>query len=305
MIKLITRSTLICLLSILFLGTSCDAPKQFAYMQDVDYAKQYAVLHNNEVVISSGDRISIYVGSAFPELAAPFNGGAFDAGGGLTALTGGATSTQGSSDEDSRGQRRLGYLVGLDGSINFPVLGKVQVEGKTLPEIRTMLEGLIIESKYLTDPRIEVFLANYKIYLLGAIANQGKGQAGGQGQGAQLSMFTPLSEVRGGVLRVEAQDRVNILEAIAMTGDLPQNSRVDKIKVIRKEALGYKTYALDLTSVDVYQSPAFYLMPNDIVYVQPRYRNVETIDRAMQLSGYVFSTISSITALVALVKLAK
>ncbi|MDO4692244.1 MAG: polysaccharide biosynthesis/export family protein [Porphyromonadaceae bacterium] len=293
------------LLAITLLGVaSCDSPKKFTYMQDVDYAKQYAVLHNSEVVISSGDRLSIHVGSAFPELAAPFNGGAFD-GGGIPNLAGNASPNTQTSVEDVRGMQRLGYLVSNEGTINFPVLGKVVVAGKKLSEIRSLLEQMIIDSKYLTDPRVEVLLSNYRIYLLGAIAGQGKGQATSQGRSQQTSMFTPLSEVSGGILRIEAQDRVNILEAIAMTGDLPQNSRVDQIKVIRKEAIGYKTYSLDLRSVDIYQSPAFYLMPNDIVYVQPRYRNVETIDRAMQLSGYAFSTISSIAALVALIKLSK
>lgn len=291
-------------LPIIVLLASCDTTKKFAYLQDVELTKRYAVQQSSDAVyISPGDRISIFVGSSYPELVAPFNGYGFDSSSPIAALN---KSNGNQSDQELRDLNAVGYTVDAQGQINFPVLGRIHVAGKTVAQISTLLEERIIASKYVTDPRVEVRLSNFNIYLLGAIAGQGHGASGsGLNQSMQQTMFSRISGVNGGVLRVTDMNRINILEALALTGDLPENAEVNKIKVIRRDGDAYVTYALNMRSADVYNSPAFYLQPNDIVYVQPRYRRTESIDRAMQLSGYAFSTISSVVALLAILKLQK
>lgn len=301
----------------LLLTTSCDTPKRFAYMQDVEFAKKYAVQHDSQVIISPGDRLAIHVGSAYPELVAPFNGGGFDTSRPISSAVSSrlATSVPNSNSpaiiQENRERQTLGYLVSSDGYINFPVLGKIKVAGGTLSQIREILENRIIASKYVSDPRVEIVLANYKIYLLGAIGGQGKSENADRLFSVNSSNnintnqgpFTRISGLQGGILRISEQERVNILEALSLAGDLPANAQVDRIRVIRREGNGYKTYAMDMRSVEVYKSPAFYLKPNDIVYIEPRYRSTEVVDRAMQLGNYAFSSISSLAAIIALLQI--
>lgn len=300
--KRLFRALALALPMILMLA-SCDTTKKFAYLQDVELAKRYAVQQSSDAVyVSPGDRISIFVGSSFPELVALLNGYGFDT---SSPVAGMSKSSGDKSEQDVRAFNATGYTVDAQGQINFPVLGRVHVAGKTVGQIATLLEERIIASKYVTDPRVEVRLSNFNIYLLGAVAGQGRGSVSSTSNQTTQTMFSRISGVNGGVLRVADMSRINILEALALSGDLPENAEVDKIKVIRRDGDGYVTYALNMRSADIYNSPAFYLQPNDIVYVQPRYRRTETIDRAMQLSGYAFSTISSVVTLLAIVKLQK
>lgn len=291
--KISTYKKVVLGLALLVGAYSCESPKRYAYLQNVELTKQYAVAYDQQTVVTPGDRLSIAVASSFPELAAPFNGGSLVSGGiGLAKTTVDADATVSGKE-----QQMLGYLVGEDGTINFPVLGKISVSGKSIPEIRALITDKIIQSKYLTDPRVEVMVSNYTIYLLGAI---GSGGVNGSYQSTN-SVFTRISTVEGGRLRIFDKDRVNIFEALAMVGDLPANARVSRVNVIRNEGGKYVSYRLDMKSTSVYDSPAFYLKSNDIVYVEPSYRRTESIDRAMQLSGYFFSTVSSVVAMIALV----
>lgn len=279
-------------------GTSCESPKRYAYLQNVELAKQYAVAYDTQNTIEVGDRLSISVSSTFPELAAPFNGGSMS-GGGIAGIGGKLSSTSTDASSQAQGQQVLGYLVETDGSITFPVLGKVSVVGKTLPEVRALLTNLIVDTKYISDPRVEVLRSNYTIYLLGAIGNNGGNTGSASGNS---SMYTRISSVQGGRLHVYDKDRVNIFEALSMAGDLPENARISRVNVIRNEGGKYTTYRLDMKSTDIYNSPGFYLKNNDIVYVEPLYRRSESVDRAMQLSGYTFSTITSVVAVIALLR---
>lgn len=297
----ILAQALLAVVSLLFVY-SCESPKRYAYLQDVELAKQYTVAHDRETVVSVGDRLSISVGSSFPELAAPFNGGAL-IGNAIAGLQGSNRVISSANTSDiqlQRDQQSFGYLVGQDGAISFPILGKVNIAGKTLSQIRSFLTDKIVESKYLTDPRVEVLLSNYTIYLLGAV---GAGGVGNQTvQYNNYSMFTKISGVSGGRLVIYDRDRINIFEALSMSGDLPANARISKVNVIRNEGGKYTTYRLNMKSADIYNSPGFYLKSNDIVYVEPLYRRTEGIDRAMQLSSYAFSTITSVVAVLALLR---
>ena len=204
-----------------------------------------------------------------------------------------------SSSQEMRG---FGYTVNEKGEINFPVLGWVKVSGLTLEGVSRHLEEQIKKSKYLTDPRVETLFANFQIYMLGALNGVGSGNS--SYTESQNTTFTAINSIGGGVLRVSEKKELNILEALAYMGDLPMNANIEKVMVIRRINGQFVSYRLNMKSTDIYTSPAFYLQQNDIVYVEPLYRrgDFEGVERVFQVLGYVTTTITSVVALVALLR---
>lgn len=288
-------------LGLLFLN-SCGSARRYAYMQDVELAKRYSVDYEHKLVVEPGDRIRVAVQSAYPELVAPFNGLGFQTSvPGVSASN--SSSVNSTSSQDLRG---FGYTVNEKGEINFPVLGWVKVAGLTLDGVSRHIEEQIKKSKYLTDPRVETIFANFQIYMLGALNGIGSGASStSNAQNEQNAVFTAINSIGGGVLRISEKRDLNILEALAYMGDLPVNANIEKVMIIRRINGQFVTYRLNMKSTDIYTSPAFYLKQNDIVYVEPLYRqgnNYEGIERALQMLGYVATTITSVVAITTLLR---
>lgn len=277
--------------------SSCGSPKRYAYMQDVEYAKRYSVEYEHKLVIEPGDRIRVAVQSDYPELVAPFNGAGFQTA--VPGVSGASSASNNAGTTEAQSVRAFGYTVNEKGEINFPVLGWVKVAGLTLDGVSRHLENLIKKSKYVTDPRVETIFANFQVYMLGAL-NITAGN--GSSYNNQQTSFTPINSIGGGVLRVSDKRDLSILEALAYMGDLPINANIEKVMIIRRINGQFVTYRLNMKSTDIYTSPAFYLKQNDIVYVEPLYRRSdnEGIERVLQLTGYAFSAITSVVAMIAL-----
>ena len=291
------------LLGTAFLGLlfmySCGSAKRYAYMQDVELAKRYSVDYQHKLVVEPGDRIRVAVQSDYPELVAPFNGLGFQ-----TSVPGIAASVSNAGNSTSSQEMRgFGYTVNEKGEINFPVLGWVKVSGMTLEGVSRHIEEQIKKSKYLTDPRVETIFANFQIYMLGALSEVGGGNGSGY-NGGQNATFTAINSIGGGVLRVSDKKELSILEALAYMGDLPINANIEKVMIIRRINGQFVTYRLNMKSTDIYTSPAFYLKQNDIIYVEPLYRqsNFEGVERVLQTLGYVTTTITSVLAIIALLR---
>ena len=290
------------LLGIAFLGllfmNSCGSTKRYAYMQDVELAKRYSVDYEHKLVIEPGDRIRVAVQSDYPELVAPFNGLGFQ-----TSVPGVSTSSLGNSTS-SQETKGFGYTVNEKGEINFPVLGWVKVAGLTLDGVSRHIEDQIKKSKYLTDPRVETIFANFQVYMLGALNGVGSGNGASSYAANQNTTFTAINSIGGGVLRVSDKRELSILEALAYMGDLPINANIEKVMIIRRINGQFVTYRLNMKSTDIYTSPAFYLKQNDIVYVEPLYRksDFEGVERGLQMLGYVATSITSVVALIALLR---
>lgn len=276
---------------------SCGSAKRYAYMQDVELAKRYSVDYEHKLVVEPGDRIRVAVQSDYPELVAPFNGLGFQ-----TSVPGVPTSSSGNSTS-SQETKGFGYTVNEKGEINFPVLGWVKVAGLTLDGVSRYIEEQIKKSKYLTDPRVETIFANFQVYMLGALNGVG-GSGASSVYSAQNATFTAINSIGGGVLRVSDKRDLSILEALAYMGDLPINANIEKVMIIRRINGQFVTYRLNMKSTDIYTSPAFYLKQNDIVYVEPLYRrnDFEDVQRVFQVFGYVTTTITSVVALIALLR---
>lgn len=214
----------LCLLALL---SSCTAPKEVIYFQDIDQLKQEAIAREYEVKIRPDDLLAIVVTGKDQEVVLPFNLP-------VTSYQIGETYTQ---------QRLVGYLVDPSGDIDFPFLGKLHVAGLTRTEVTELIKGRLVGEDLLRDPVVTVQFLNFKISVMGEVARPG------------------TFDITG--------DRVTLLEALSMAGDLTIYGRRDRVAVIREEN-GERTVRYhDLRSSDIFESPCYYLQQNDVVYVAP------------------------------------
>jgi len=141
------------------------------------------------------------------------------------------------------------YLVDKDGEIDFPVIGKVKVAGLSAEEVRVLLREKL-NKDYLVDPIINIRLKNFTVTVLGEVNRPGTHSVVGE--------------------------RITLLEAIGLAGDLKIKGRRDNVLVIR-DFDGTKVYQkVDLRDKNVLNSPVYYLTQNDVVYVEPNKSAVST-----------------------------
>lgn len=232
---------------------SCSTPKDVVYFQDAGNFELYKDVDKYEVFIHQDDLLAIMVNSQATEAALPFNlpMASYYVGG------------------DSYGQQRtLGYLVDSEGNIDFPVLGKIHVEGLTRNRLRELIKDKLIQNGLLKDPIITVNFLNFKISVQGEVNNAGTFNISGE--------------------------RVTLLEALSMAGDLSIYGRRDRVAVIR-EANGERTIRYhDLTTTDIFRSPYYYLQQNDIVYVEPNKRKIQQSNINQNNSVSVWLSIVSV-----------
>ena len=135
----------------------------------------------------------------------------------------------------------LGYLVDQKGNINLPLAGVIHVAGLTKAEAIQLVQKEI--SKFVTDAVVNIRILNYKISILGEVNRPG--------------IYTVTDE------------RISIPQALALAGDLTIFGERHNVQLIRMENGEKKVYYFDLTSMDLFSSPNYYLLQNDILYVTP------------------------------------
>ena len=248
------------LLMAVLLLSSCGSSKKFVYLQDMELGHGYPYDTKYEAVVHLNDRLDITVSSKSPELAIPFNANS----GSFSVTTDGAVT-------ESSTAKKKGYRVDVDGNINFPILGKLHVEGLKVSEVTDLIRNRIIEGKYIKDPLVSLEFLNFKYSVLGAVNGNGT--------------FT----VDG--------DRITLLEAIAKAGDVTSKGRVNRVAVIREEDGQRVMYMHDLRSKDLFQSPGYYLQQNDIVYVEPKYRKQDNEDKGWKYATGFLSLVTAITSI--------
>ena len=217
--------------------SSCATPKEVVYFQDLQQTDgTLAAVQAKEIRVRPDDKISIIVNSRDPQLTDLFNLPYVSRQLGQTLRS--VTSTYGQSQGVS------GYTVDSDGNIDFPVLGKIHVEGMTREEIGRCIKDELIGQDLVKDPMVTVEFMNLTVSVMGEVAKPGR-------------------------YAIE-RDRITILDALSMAGDLTIYGRRDAVMVQRMEGDTLQVYELNLVSgQDVYNSPAFYLQQNDLVYVAP------------------------------------
>lgn len=253
------------LLMVVLLLSSCGSSKKFVYLQDMEPGHGYPYDTKYEAVVHCNDRLDITVSSKSPELAIPFN-----------ANSGSFSVTADGVVTESSAAKKKGYRVDVDGNINFPILGKLHVEGLKVSEVTDLIRNLIIEGKYIKDPMVSLEFMNFKYSVLGAVESNGTYTVDG--------------------------DRITLLEAIAKAGDVSSRGRVNRVAVIREEDGQRVMYQHDLRSKDLFLSPCYYLQQNDIVYVEPKYRKQDREDKSWRYITGFLSLVTAITSILWVIK---
>lgn len=210
-------------------AASCSTYKKINYIQDAQLDTALTMIANQGILIQPMDMISIVVSSRDPELARIYN---------LPVVTYQAGSE---SSVSNFNQRLIGYSVDNDGNIQFPELGTIHVAGLN----RWQLAELIREklSSLVKDAVVTVQFINFKISVTGEVTSPG------------------VFDISG--------DKITIFEAISLARNLTIYGRRDGVYVIREQNGSRTIYQVDLRTVDMFNSPAYYLQQNDVVYVEP------------------------------------
>jgi polysaccharide export outer membrane protein len=250
------------LILILLVGvfTSCSSQRNLSYFADLpdDTDFKSAILKTHQAKIQEGDILNIVVSSLDPASNAMFNTGALQ------------SSFVVANNEGGSHLSKEGYLVGHDGNINYPIIGKIQLKGLTLTEAHELMEGELI--KYIKDPIVNVRYLNFKVTVIG--------------------------EVQRPLTFTVANDRINILEALGMAGDMTVYGKRKNVLVIREEDGERNMVRLDFTRKETFNSPYFYLKQNDIVYVEPSHLKDPSGERTLRIISTVVTVVTGASLLI-------
>ena len=220
---------LLLLLSVLV--TSCIPKKDLVYLQDKKDTTAEAVTPSNQKPyrLQTNDILIITIKAIDPKLVEIFNTN-------ISQLSNSVTEQSGYF---------TGYSVDDHGNILLPILGEVNVLGFTIEDVRVKIEKMLHEQYFKTEAGIFVVvkLAGFRYTINGEVLNTGT--------------------------KILYQDKVNIMEAIANSGDITITGDRKDVKVIRRYPQGSETFSIDLTDSKAVNSPCFYLQPNDYIYVKP------------------------------------
>jgi polysaccharide export outer membrane protein len=239
---------------VLALLSSCASRKDVVYFQD---AENFETLVNDNTFVSKfkvDDLVSIHISSLNPEASAPFN------------------LFRGSSEGGFQAEQ-IDYLVDQAGEIDFPVIGKLKIQGLSPEEVRILLRERL--SDYLKDPIINIRLRNFSITVLGEVLKPGTYPVNGE--------------------------QITILEALGLAGDLTLRGVRNNILVLR-DFNGTKVYSrVDLTSKNITKSPVYYLTQNDVVIVEPNKSAIKETSLDASASIYVSIATVLITSTILLI----
>lgn len=227
---------------LMLLASSCTAPKDITYFKDVEQAAVITTSPEQQIRVRPGDKLSILVSSKDPSLASLFN---------PMVVTNSIQNNQnynGSSsvsrNYSSSGTGMSAYTVAPDGTIQFPVLGKMEVAGFTRNELASFIQGQLIGRDLVKDPTVTVEFLNTGVNVLGEVNAPGRYDIN--------------------------KDRLTVLDAIALAGDLTINGQRKNVKVLRNINGKTQIYFVNLQDTkELMNSPAYYLQQDDIVYVEP------------------------------------
>ena len=254
------------ILAIMVALTSCGTVKDIAYFQNKVVNQPEAIDKHAGIVIQPKDMLSIVVSSRTPELVAMFN---------LPVIS----YQAGSEIVSGAGQQRLmGYVVDNEGYIDFPVLGPIKVAGLTRWELSELIKNKLIKDGLLTDAVVTVEFMNFKVSVIGEVNSPGT--------------YTLTN------------DKVTILQAISLARDLTIFGQRENVCVIREREGERVIYEINLCDVSMFNSPAYYLQQNDVVYVQPsqvKARQSTTDDKALRMTSIFVSGGSLLVSVAALI----
>ncbi len=234
-----------------FTAASCASTNDATYFKNARSAVYKGNLDNLEPEIQPNDLLNISIISLNPGASEIFNV--------LNQNSGRVTN----ANATSMVSPAIGYLVDQQGYIEIPLLGKVKAAGLTKTAFKEGIEHELVRRKLLIEPIVDVRYLNYKISVLGEVA-------------------------RPSVLTVP-NEKITLLEALGLAGDLTIYASRNNVLLIREENGDKKLTRIDLTSDALFTSPYYYLKSNDIIYVEPNKTKIQSASSARQWLPVVFS----------------
>lgn len=261
-----TKNSFCILLLISTLFTSCIPIKDLVYLQDKGTSKEQgtvSAVESKPYRLQVNDILSIDIKAIDPKLVAIFN----------------TTENASTANKSESGLYFNGFTIDDHGNIRMPILGEINVIGYTLEEVR-----IIIEKKLLT----EYFKSEANIFVTVKLAG---------------FRYTINGEVGSTGTKTLFQTHVNIMEAIANSGDITTVGDRKAVTVIRQTPTGVQMNNIDLTDVNVMKSPYYYLQPNDYIYVKPlRQKTWGTGQTGIQSIGTIITLLSLATTVYLILK---
>ncbi|MEZ3591060.1 MAG: polysaccharide biosynthesis/export family protein [Muribaculaceae bacterium] len=246
------------------LMASCSAPKKVPYMVDAETIPAEVLDQINpfaEPIAMPGDLLNIDITSSNMDAVMPFNKNKYVSIDGTVATNGGSGSTQ-------------DYLVNNDGDIEFPIIGKLHVGGLNKSQIADLIKRELCPKYLREEPTVDIRFKNFHVTMLGAVGN--------------------------GIVTSD-NERLNILEAVAKSGDLNIKGKRENIMLIRTHPDGHREIArLNIHDKSILTSPYYNLQQNDIIYVEPNRSMADsawTMPTAFSTTLTVVAGISSIIGL--------
>jgi len=236
------------LVLLMFLG-SCVPQKKLQYLLDEEPKAEYQNPYQTEYRIKPGDNLYIQVLGLDTPTADLFS------------IQPGGVSRQYLNNELS--VFLSSYTVNPEGFIEFPIVGSVLVNDKTVDEIKTLVQQAINE--YMRDATVIVKFVNFRISLLGEVQRPG-----------QYPVY---------------QTQINIFEALAKAGDMTPWGDRKRVQLVRNTIEGSEVHELDLSSRGILESEFFFLLPDDIVYIAPM--KAKTFAFTTFPYSIIFSTITT------------
>ncbi|KIA88534.1 polysaccharide biosynthesis/export family protein [Kaistella jeonii] len=228
---------------------SCKPKKNIIYLSNNNFEQEVSQAKYSGLHIQEGDKLQILV-SAFDDIAVrPFNMSTV-----TTTTTAGAVGSSGSSGTND-------YIVTTDGTIIFPVLGSIFCKGMTKQQLKADLESRL--KRYLTDPMVTITLSNFNFSVLGEVGSPGQ--------------------------KTSPSEKLNILQAMALSGDIKYEGNKTNVKLIRysEEEAKDKVISLDLSEVSIVNSPYYYLQQNDILYVEPDRNKQVSVNTSSNVDNWI------------------
>lgn len=269
--KKLSCITTVILMVVSLITTSCVSQKKLVYFQGADelYAQAQKIAQQYEMRLKPADQILVKITCPDKELLEVF----------AQDVTMGTAGNYGSTYANGTVSNSYGFTVTNEGYVILPAVGKVYVDNMTTEEAARAIENKVKEKNLILEPEVTVRLMNARVTVIGAAK--------------QCHVVNLTSE------------RNTIVDVLAQSGDLSEMSKRQNIKLFR-EVNGERTmYNIDLTKVDVFKSPAFYVQQNDMIYIEPNKSlgvKSSSFYTFLGAGATILGLISSITALAISIK---
>jgi polysaccharide biosynthesis/export protein len=243
---------LVCLFFFSVCFSACVSTKDAVYFNNIGSTEIKGINQSLEPIIQPNDLLSITISSLNPAASEVFNVSS------SAAMRGMANATAHSTVAPV-----IGYLVDQEGNVQLPLLGKTKAAGMTKKNFQDGIRNQLVQRKLLIEPVVDIRYLNYKISVLGEVA-------------------------RPSVLTIP-NEKITLLEALGLAGDLTIYASRNNVLLIREEEGNKKLVRIDLTTNELFTSPYYYLKSNDIIYVEPNKTKIQGASNVRQWLPVVFS----------------